>query len=101
MIGSFHMHKINYADHKTEIGYAIEKGEEGKGYVTEAFRVIEAELIRLGFNKIVITCNSDNFRSIKFAERNGFQREGLFIEDFIESGAFRDSVVFGKRLRKV
>jgi RimJ/RimL family protein N-acetyltransferase len=98
-IGSCHVHTISYADHKTEVGYAIEKGEEGKGYASEALQLVLNELKRLGFNKAIISCDKQNPRSIKVAERNGFLKEGLLIQDCIENGAFRDSVIFGKLLR--
>ncbi|MBK7892066.1 MAG: GNAT family N-acetyltransferase [Bdellovibrionales bacterium] len=98
-IGSFHVHTISYSDHKAEIGYGIEKGEEGKGYVSESLQLVVAEMKRLGFNKVVINCDRNNVRSIQVAERNGFQREGLLLQDCIEYGRFRDSVIFGKILR--
>jgi ribosomal-protein-serine acetyltransferase len=98
-IGSIHIHTISYLDYKAEVGYGIEKGEEGKGYVSEALRLIETEMKRLGFNKMIINCNADNTRSIKVAERNGFRHEGLLLQDCIENGKFRDSMVFGKLLR--
>ena len=98
-IGSFHVHTISYSDHKAEIGYGIEKGEEGKGYVSESLQLVIAEIKRLGFNKVVISCDRDNVRSIQVAERNGFLREGLLLQDCIENGRFRDSVIFGKILR--
>ena len=98
-IGSFHIHTLNYVDHKTEVGYGIEKGEEGKGYVSEALLLVEAELKRLGFNKMIICCNSDNIRSLKVAKRNNFHHEGTLLQDCIENGKFRDTIVFGKLLR--
>jgi hypothetical protein len=99
VVGSFHVHTVSYLDHKAEIGYALEKGEEGKGFASEALGLVECEMKRLGFNKLIISCNSNNSRSIKVAERNGFHREGLLIQDCIENGEFRDSLVFGKLLR--
>jgi RimJ/RimL family protein N-acetyltransferase len=99
-IGSFHIHTITYSDYKAEIGYGIEKGEEGKGYVSEALQLVEAEMKRLGFNKLIINCDSNNLRSIKVAERNGFRHEGTLLQDCVENDKFRDSVVFGKLLRQ-
>jgi ribosomal-protein-serine acetyltransferase len=98
-IGSFHIHTISYLDHKAEIGYGIEKGEEGYGYVSEALMLVEVEMKRLGFNKIIINCDTGNIRSINVAQRNGFRHEGLILQDCIEDGKFRDSMLFGKLLR--
>ena len=98
-IGSFHVHTISYSDYKAEIGYGIEKREEGHGYVSEALHAVLGELKRLGFNKAIINCDRENKRSVQVAERNGFLREGLLIQDCIENGRFRDSLIFGRLLR--
>lgn len=98
-IGSFHIHTISYADHKAEVGYALEVREVGHGYASAALQLVEAEMKRLGFNKLVIICNADNTRSIKVAKRNDFRREGLLLQDRIEDAKLRDSVIFGKILQ--
>lgn len=98
-IGSFHIHTISYSDHKAEVGYGIEKGEEGNGYVSESLQLVLAEMKRLSFNKAIINCDKENSRSVKVAERNGFLHEGLLLQDCIENGRFRDSMIFGKLLR--
>lgn len=99
VVGSIHVHTMSYLDHKAEIGYALEKGEQGKGFASEALGLVEKEMILLGFNKLIISCNAENSRSIRVAERNGYRREGLLVQDCIENGEFRDSLVFGKLLR--
>lgn len=73
LIGSFHVHSIRTQDHQAEIGYALEKNEEGHGYASEALKLIETELLRLGFRRIMISCAPGNSRSIRVAERNGFR----------------------------
>ncbi len=98
IIGTIHIHSFCYADHKTEIGYAVEKTFEGQGYVAEALKLVESELKRLQFNKIIISCDVKNLRSVGFAEKNGYNREGLLLQDCIEDGRFRDSALFGKIL---
>jgi RimJ/RimL family protein N-acetyltransferase len=97
-IGSFHVHTISYSDYKAEVGYGIEKAEEGKGFVSEAMQLVLSEMKRLGFNKAVISCDKENTRSAKVAERNGFKKEGLLIQDCVENGHFRDSLIFGQIL---
>ncbi|KYG60958.1 hypothetical protein AZI86_18750 [Bdellovibrio bacteriovorus] len=98
-IGSAHVHTISYLDHKAEVGYALETAEYGKGYASEALQLLLAEMKRLGFNKAIISTTQDNVASMKVAERNGFKREGLFAQDYIENGRFVDSVLYGKLLR--
>ncbi len=84
-IGSIHVHTISYLDHKAEVGYGIEKKEEGKGYVSEALQLVLSEMKRLGFNKAIINCDKENLRSKKVAERNGFSYEGLLLQDCIDN----------------
>lgn len=67
-------------------------------YVTEALQLVELELKRLGFNKIVINCSVENYRSIQVALRNGYRREGTLNQDYLENGKFRDSAIFGRIL---
>lgn len=96
--GTFHVHSMSYADHKTEVGYALWKEFEGHGYVNEALQLIEPELKRLGFNKVVIDCDVENQKSLNAAERAGYRREGTLLQNCIEFGKYRDSAIFGKIL---
>jgi len=99
VIGTINIHTISYLDHKAEVGYSVEKNEEGQGFVSEGVRLIELEMKRLGFNKLVISCDVENLRSRKVAARNNYNEEGILIQDCIEGGRFRDTVVYGKVLR--
>ena len=66
--------------------------------MSEGVRLIESEMKRLGFNKLVINCDIKNSKSRKVAERNSFNEEGVLVQDCIENGKFRDSVSYGKIL---
>lgn len=100
VIGSVHIHSISHHHHKVELGYWIQKKFEGFGFVSEALNLVEKELARLKFNKMDIRCNSDNLRSVNLALKNGFRLEGTLIQDCIEDGRYRDTMVFGKFLPK-
>lgn len=45
------------------IGYSIRKSERGKGYGKEQLRLALLEAKKLKINKVLITCNKDNFPS--------------------------------------
>ncbi|WP_413287555.1 GNAT family N-acetyltransferase [Bdellovibrio sp. HCB337] len=100
VIGAVHIHSINHGDHKAELGYWIQKKFEGFGFVSESLNLVEKELSRLKFNKMEIRCNSDNVRSVRLALKNGFRLEGTLVQDCIEDGRYRDTMVFGKLLQK-
>lgn len=98
VIGSFHVHKISHSNRQAEIGYAIEKGEQGKGYISESLQLVLAEMKRIGFQRAVIQCDKENIRSIRVAERNGFTFEERRLQDSIKKIGSRDVVIFSKIL---
>ncbi len=59
------------------IGYWIRKGQQGKGYVTEAVRLLTRFAFEdLPAERVVIYCDARNLRSARVAERLGFVFEG-------------------------
>jgi RimJ/RimL family protein N-acetyltransferase len=79
-----------------EIGYWIREDEEGKGYVTEATRLLTSFAFdRLGANRLVIRCNIKNVRSARIPERLGFAKEGVLRNTRIEpTGELADDAVY-------
>jgi len=62
-------------------GYWVDRGHEGKGYVTEAAgAVLGLAFGPLGAHRVRVTCSENNVRSIAVAERLGFVREGCLRE---------------------
>jgi ribosomal-protein-alanine N-acetyltransferase len=67
-----------------------------KGYVTEAIKTI----LTFGFDvlhlhTVTAIIDPDNFASARVLEKNGFRKEGHFIEDFFWNDTFIDSVHYG------
>ena len=52
----------NYGGH---IGYSVRKIERRKGYATEMLKIALDECRKLGMEKVLITCDSDNIASAK------------------------------------
>lgn len=60
-----------------EIGYFLLKDQMGKGFATEATTAALAFVFKhLKSNKASLTCDEDNQRAYRVAERCGFVREG-------------------------
>jgi ribosomal-protein-serine acetyltransferase len=60
-----------------EIGYWIRAGAEGKGYVSEAVRLLTTCAFEtFGAQRLVIRCDARNDRSRRVAERQGYVFEG-------------------------
>lgn len=53
------------------IGYNIRPSMRGKGYGSEALRLGLEEARKMGFERVLLTCNSDNEPSRKIIEKNG------------------------------
>jgi len=96
VIGSAGFVRFDWVDRNTEIGYWIDRGEEGKGIVSAACRVlIEYSLAELELNRIEIRCSVDNARSASIPERLGFTREGILRKATFRDGRFHDFAVYG------
>ena len=81
---------------RLEIGYWIRASEEGKGYVTEAVRLLaRAAFEVLGANRLEIRCDPRNVRSVRVAERAGFPLEcTMRSEARANDGSLRDTRVY-------
>ena len=81
---------------KTEIGYWIDQGEEGKGIVSAACKtLIDFAFDELGMNRIEIRCSAENTRSAAIPKRFGFKHEGHLREAEFRNGKLHDFLVFG------
>jgi aminoglycoside 6'-N-acetyltransferase len=65
-----------------EIGYFVDKGHEGKGYVTEAASgALRFAFEHLKAHRVRLECDDTNVRSYRVAERCGMVREGHIREN--------------------
>jgi ribosomal-protein-serine acetyltransferase len=73
---------IDWKLRRFEIGYWTRTGAEGRGYVTEAVRLLSAVAFReLHAQRLEIRCDPANERSWHVAERCGFTLEGTLRND--------------------
>jgi ribosomal-protein-alanine N-acetyltransferase len=62
-----------------EIGWAIARDHQGRGYATEAARAVLAYgFERLGLHRVIATCNPNNAPSVRVMEKLGMRREAHF-----------------------
>ena len=61
------------------IGYAVVPSKRGRGYASEALRLILIEARSVGLGRVEITTDPDNRASQRVIERNG----GTFVETFV------------------
>jgi RimJ/RimL family protein N-acetyltransferase len=79
-----------------DLAYWVRPDAEGRGYVSEAARLVTAcAFDRLGARRVAIYCDPRNVRSARVAERLGFAFEGRLRQDALTpDGDVRDTLAF-------
>jgi RimJ/RimL family protein N-acetyltransferase len=78
-----------------EIGYALLPGERGKGYCTEAAKImVDYLFLSKEIACIQATTDMGNAASQRVLEKAGFQKEGILRKRFFSNGEWRDTVMF-------
>lgn len=92
-IGTIFLRHIHPINQKAEIGYYLNPDFIGKGYGTEAIRL----MVNYGFetlklHKIYMQAFKNNKASIRCCEKIGFVQEGVHKDEIWKNGEFRDVV---------
>jgi len=78
-----------------EVGYSLIPSERGKGYGTEALRILVDYLfITEETDRIQAQTDQDNLASQKILEKTGFKKEGITRKAFHVKGEYRDSWIY-------
>lgn len=97
LIGTIGFWRIDCANYRAEIGYALLPNYQQQGMMNEAMLAFLA----YGYNEmklhsIIANVHPQNEASIKLLLKNGFKQEAYFTEDFYFDGKFYDSAIFCK-----
>ncbi|MBR1544327.1 MAG: GNAT family N-acetyltransferase [Alphaproteobacteria bacterium] len=78
---------INRGDKSVGVSYYIDKKYRGKGFVSKALKLAEPEMLKAGFDTIVLEINETNKKSILVANRNNYvlQETGFSMKDFVKN----------------
>jgi RimJ/RimL family protein N-acetyltransferase len=81
---------------KFEIGYWVRASAQGRGYVTEAAKLLtDYAFTTYGAQRVAIRCDARNIRSAAVPERLGFLCEARLRNDALaRDGALRDTLVY-------
>jgi RimJ/RimL family protein N-acetyltransferase len=95
LIGDVGMHFLDDEKYQVEIGFTLDKNEQGKGFASEAVK----ETINFLFNdlnkrRIIASIDPRNGKSIALVERLGFRKEAHFKESLLINGEWVDDVVY-------
>ena len=96
LIGIIGFFRTQHENFRSELGYMTLPEFHNKGYITEAIKTI----LTFGFDvlhlhTVTAIIDPNNFASARVLEKNGFRKEGHFIEDFYWNDTFLDSVHYG------
>jgi ribosomal-protein-alanine N-acetyltransferase len=72
------------------IGYAIVKEERGKGYGSEAIKmIVDCLFLEKKIVRIQAETHPNNTASQRVLEKNGFQKEGFIRKSFYSRGVYK------------
>jgi RimJ/RimL family protein N-acetyltransferase len=94
-IAHFHVLHLGTGTKQLEIGYALVPSERGKGYCTEATRLM-VDYLFLSKDTMRIQAQTDlrNAASQKVLEKVGFKKEGTLRKNFFMRGELRDCYIY-------
>ena len=96
LAGTIGVHRIDWINQRTEIGYWLGHEYEGRGIVTDACRAVITHLFReLDLHRVEIRCAVENTRSAAVPMRLGFTLEGVIREGQRVGDRYLDLKVFG------
>lgn len=95
-MGNIGLHTIDWTHHRAEIGYWILGHFEGKGYMSDAVKLLESHLFDVGFHRLEIHCSDLNNRSEKVPIRCGYTYEGTARENLRDRNKYRNTKIFAK-----
>ncbi|HEX8561243.1 MAG TPA: GNAT family protein [Pyrinomonadaceae bacterium] len=93
--GSIGYNNIDWANRKTDIGYWLGAGYQGRGLMTRSCRALVGHAFgELRLNRVEIYCAVENLRSRAIPERLGFTQEGTHRQAEWVHDHFKDLVSY-------
>ena len=102
LVGNIVMRNINRLMLTAEIGYNIAPESRGRGYATEAVRLVaQKAFTESPLRKLIAYVHEDNIASRKVLEKVGYKAEGLLREHYLIKGAPVNEIFHGILRREV
>lgn len=104
VVGTLSLYKIDAGCRRADIGYALARGQQGKGLMNEALAAViglafdhrpGAAFDDLLLNRIEADVDPRNGPSCRALERLGFRLEGVLRERWQVAGEISDSAMYG------
>ncbi|PQO26071.1 RimJ/RimL family protein N-acetyltransferase [Blastopirellula marina] len=96
IVGVIGMHKIDWPNRSTSLGYWLAEKHQGQGIMTKACSAyITHAFTELDLHRLEIRCATENTRSRAIPQRLGFTQEGTIRSAESIDGRYLDHVVYG------
>lgn len=96
LVGLIELYDIRHDRRDAELGYWIRSDRSGRGYATEAVRLMkEYAWNRLGLHKLRADVCVGNYGSARVLEKSGFLLEGTLIQERLVGETFLDHWRYG------
>lgn len=93
-LGQIGLQRIDWKNRYAVLSVVFPREHQGKGYGTEALRVLLRFVFdELGLHRLELLVHDNNAPAIRCYERCGFREEGRFRQQFFRHGRFRDILV--------
>ncbi len=90
-LGTISLKKIDIKNSNAEYAVSMTKRAIGTGASSFATReLLNIAFTELGLHKVYLNVFSDNLRAIRFYEKMGFHKEGVFRDHVLVRGEYRD-----------
>ena len=98
LLGAIDLMRYIDKNKSAEIGYWLSNDATGKGYMIEAVKLLESVAFQQSVNRLVISNDTANERSINVAKRCGYHLDGVMRQEqwFERWHSFRDINVWSK-----
>jgi RimJ/RimL family protein N-acetyltransferase len=97
LLGATGLHDMDFRNRHAQFGISLgDKNEWGKGYGTQATRLIVGYAFEtLNLNRVWLHVYEDNRRGIHCYEKVGFKQEGVLRQDIFREGSYGNTIVMG------
>jgi len=90
-----HFCVLHVAGRQLEIGYSLVPNERGKGYCSEAVKIMADYLfLSKAIERVQAQTDPRNAASQKVLEKAGFKKEGILRKNFFIRGEWRDACIY-------
>jgi [ribosomal protein S5]-alanine N-acetyltransferase len=94
VVGSAGLRIQDWRHRRADLGYILRRDRWGRGYMTEAVKLLLKLGFTLGIHRIEATCRPENLASARVLQKSGLQLEGRMRHVQFVRGEWWDALMF-------